>query len=157
MAQLVGCGGKGSRTATSAVKDSGRCEESWVLVRFEAEYPCVVTRGIEALYLPVRHGEGKFGARDEGLLARMEADGLVAARYVGPDGGPAAYPWNPNGSVHDVAGVCDATGRIFGMMPHPEAYNHPTNHPRWTREPVPEEGMGLAIFRNAVEFAREGS
>jgi phosphoribosylformylglycinamidine synthase len=65
------------------------------------------------------------------------------------------YPWNPNGSVGAVAGICDETGRLFGLMPHPEAYLYPYNHPRWTREQVPEEGMGLAIFKNAVNYLRQ--
>jgi phosphoribosylformylglycinamidine synthase len=64
------------------------------------------------------------------------------------------YPANPNGSVDGIAGICNSTGRIFGLMPHPEAYLHYTNHPRWTREKLPEEGMGIDIFRNAVDFVR---
>jgi phosphoribosylformylglycinamidine synthase len=68
-----------------------------------------------------------------------------------------AYPDNPNGSMDGVAGICNDTGRIFGLMPHPEAYLHYTNHPRWTRETLPEEGMGLAIFKNAIEFIRSKS
>ena len=65
------------------------------------------------------------------------------------------YPDNPNGSVEAIAGICDPTGRIFGMMPHAEAYLHYTNHPRWTREQLPEEGMGIALFRNAVDCIRK--
>jgi len=64
------------------------------------------------------------------------------------------YPANPNGSTDAIAGICDETGRLFGLMPHPEAYHHRTNHPRWTREWLPEEGRGLALFRNAVAFIR---
>ena len=62
------------------------------------------------------------------------------------------YPANPNGSAHAIAGICNETGRLFGLMPHPEAFLHRTNHPRWTRETLPEEGQGLAIFKNAVAF-----
>jgi phosphoribosylformylglycinamidine synthase len=69
-------------------------------------------------------------------------------------GSPGPYPWNPNGSVDDIAAVCDPSGRIFGLMPHPEAYVHYTQHPRWTREALPEEGMGVQVCRNAVAFAR---
>jgi phosphoribosylformylglycinamidine synthase len=147
----------GAPDATIVHNDSGRFEDRWVHLHVEPDSPCVFTRGLDALYLPVRHAEGKFVAKDDAVLERIEADGLVAARYVGPDGQPAGYPWNPNGSANGIAGICDPTGRIFGMMPHPEAYNHPTNHPRWTREAVPEEGMGLAIFRNAVRFAADGA
>ncbi len=64
------------------------------------------------------------------------------------------YPLNPNGSIDAVAGICDETGRLLGMMPHPEAFLHRTNHPRWTREELPEEGMGVAFFRNAVQYIR---
>jgi phosphoribosylformylglycinamidine (FGAM) synthase-like amidotransferase family enzyme len=76
-------------------------------------------------------------------------------RYVDKAGRLAGYPWNPNGSVANVAGLCDTTGRVFGLMPHPEAYLHFTNHPRWTREPVPPEGMGVQVFRNAVTYVNE--
>ena len=65
------------------------------------------------------------------------------------------YPDNPNGSVDAIAGICDETGRIFGLMPHPEAYLHYTNHPRWTREDLPEDGAGLSIFRNAINFIQK--
>jgi len=100
----------------------------------------------------VRHAEGKFVPKDEGVLKRLNAQGQVALRYVDPQGRRAGYPWNPNGSVQNIAGICDPTGRVFGLMPHPEAYLHKYHHPRWTREPVPEEGQGLQIFRNAVRY-----
>jgi phosphoribosylformylglycinamidine synthase len=74
---------------------------------------------------------------------------------VAPGSQLVGYPWNPNGSVANVAGLCDPTGRIFGLMPHPEAYLHFTNHPRWTRESVPAEGMGVQVFRNAVIYVNE--
>ena len=82
--------------------------------------------------------------------------GQVAVRYVKPDGAPAQgeFPMNPNGAVDDIAGICDPTGRVFGLMPHPEAYVDRTNHPRWTREELPLEGAGLQVFRNAVEYAK---
>ena len=110
--------------------------------------------GIDRLYLPVRHGEGKFLTRDVDVLRALRANHQIAARYVGPDGGASPYPWNPNGSLDDVAALCDPSGRVFGLMPHPEAYTHRTHHPRWTRESLPEEGQGVVIFRNAVAFAR---
>ncbi|MBP8980911.1 MAG: phosphoribosylformylglycinamidine synthase subunit PurQ [Syntrophobacterales bacterium] len=65
-----------------------------------------------------------------------------------------SYPDNPNGSVDAIAGICNATGRIFGLMPHPEAFLHRVNHPRWTREDLPDAGQGLALFQNAVAFLR---
>lgn len=144
------------QSASLSHNDSGRFEDRWVHLRVNPESPCVFTRGLEKLYLPVRHGEGKFVPGDHDVLRRVEAEGLVAARYADPAGEPTMdYPWNPNGSVGAIAALCDPSGRLFGLMPHPEAFTHRTNHPRWTREELPEEGQGLALFRNAVEFARQ--
>jgi len=145
----------GEPFASLTHNDSGRFEDRWVYLRVEPATPCVFTRGLDRLYYPVRHGEGKFVTASPRVLAEMEAAGLVALRYTDPQGDPTqAYPWNPNGSPAAVAGVCDPTGRVFGLMPHPEAFLHRTNHPRWTREDLPEEGQGLALFRNAVEYLR---
>ena len=98
----------------------------------------------------------KFVVRDAAVLDELKRNNLIAVQYCTADGAPAMeYPLNPNGSVEAIAGICDRTGRIFGMMPHAEAYLHRTNHPRWTREALPEEGMGVALFRNAVEYIRK--
>ena len=97
------------------------------------------------------------------MLRRLEGNRQIALRYALPSGVPAGgqFPDNPNGSVDDIAGICDPTGRVFGLMPHPEAYNHFTNHPDWPRlkeqqrragTPCPEQGAGLEIFRNAVDY-----
>jgi phosphoribosylformylglycinamidine synthase len=139
--------------------DCGNFRDQWVHARVE-ETPCVFTRGLTRLDLPVRHAEGKLVASPE-TLARLEENRQVVMRYALPDGSPArgAFPWNPNGSLRDIAGICDPTGRVFGLMPHPEAYNHYTNHPDWTRRvwaagaPEREEGEGVALFRNAVREA----
>lgn len=77
----------------------------------------------------------------------------AAGEAAGATTAETAYPWSPNGSVDAIAGICDATGRIFGLMPHPERYTHPTHHPRWTREGC-REPDGLHIFRNAVNYVR---
>ncbi len=136
--------------------DSGRFEDRWVHLVVDPDSPCVFTRGLDRLYFPVRHGEGKFVVRDPGVLHALRARRLVPVRYADPSGRPTAeYPWNPNGSADAVAGVCDPTGRLFGLMPHPEAFLHRTNHPRWTREDLPEEGQGVALFRNAVRYIEE--
>jgi phosphoribosylformylglycinamidine synthase len=140
---------------TLTFNDSGRFEDRWVYLKANPDSQCVFTAGIDSIYLPVRHGEGKFIPRDGEVLRRLHSGGHVVFQYVDANGNLAEYPWNPNGAVANIAGICDETGRIFGMMPHPEAYLFRTNHPRWTREQLPEEGMGVAIFRNAVEFARE--
>ncbi len=136
--------------------DSGRFEDRWVHLAVDPDSPCVFTRGLTRLYCPVRHGEGKFVTVSAEVGAALTAGRLVPVRYADPDGRPTqAYPWNPNGSQDAVAGLCDPTGRVFGLMPHPEAFLHRTNHPRWTREDLPEEGQGVALFRNAVAFVRD--
>ena len=140
--------------ATLTTNDSGKFEDRWVYMRVDSTCTSPFVRGIEQLYLPVRHGEGKFVPRDDEIMQTIRANHQIAARYCGPDADSAPYPWNPNGSVDDIAAICDPSGRVFGLMPHPEAYVHRTHHPRWTREPLPEEGMGVQIFRNAVTFAR---
>ncbi len=149
---LPALAGYGLQEATLTFNDSGRFEDRWVYLEPERDSVCVFTRGLGRIYLPVRHAEGKFVPKDEGVLKRLNAQGQVALRYVDPQGRRAGYPWNPNGSVQNIAGICDPTGRVFGLMPHPEAYVHKYHHPRWTREPVPEEGQGLQIFRNAVRY-----
>lgn len=144
-----------SQSITLTFNDSGRFEDRWICMKANPQSKCIFTIGIENLYLPVRHGEGRFVADSTETRRRLERNGHVALQYTGPDGRPTQeYPWNPNGSANAIAGICDETGRVFGMMPHPEAFLHRTNHPRWTREQLPEEGAGLAIFRNAVEYAK---
>jgi len=138
--------------------DCGAFQNFWVRLRFEERSPCVFTRGIDFMPLPVRHGEGKVFSLDGALLDRLEAAGLVACRYAhAADGEPTLeYPHNPNGSLRAIAGICDPTGRVFGLMPHPEAYVYPENHPHWDtqfmRGLLPEHGLGLKMFRNAVEY-----
>jgi len=144
--------------ATLAPNDRPGYRDAWVRLAFADDSPCVWTRGLAPMDLPSRHGEGKFVAESPALLARLEAGGQVAARYVGPDGRPTTeWPHNPNGSAGAVAGVCDPTGRLFGLMPHPDAFLYPFHHPRWRalarRERLPAEGAGLSIFRNGVDFA----
>ena len=149
-------GGDNEQETTLTFNDSGRFEDRWVYLKINQSSPCVFTRGLDRLYLPVRHGEGKFVPRDENVLTGLREKNLIVAQYS--DEACAApvmeYPLNPNGSAAAIAGICDETGRVFGMMPHAEAYLHFTNHPRWTRENLPEEGMGVAIFRNAVAYVR---
>jgi len=138
---------------TLTYNDSGKFEDRWVRLEVEQESPCVFTRGLKMIELPVRHGEGKFYTGDSALLEQLNRGGQVVLRYATGDGSrPAPYPANPNGSEQDIAGVCDPTGRVFGMMPHPEAFIHRHHHPRWTRQDQADEGQGLAIFRNAVDY-----
>jgi phosphoribosylformylglycinamidine (FGAM) synthase-like amidotransferase family enzyme len=157
LGMLPAIGGRyDEQQVTLTVNDSGRFEDRWVYLRSNAASPCIFTQGLPGIYLPVRHGEGKLIPRDEQTLQAISRKGLIALQYSREDYGAATmdYPANPNGSVAGIAGLCDETGRIFGLMPHPEAYLHYTNHPRWTREKLPVEGMGLAIFKKAVDFVK---
>jgi phosphoribosylformylglycinamidine synthase len=148
------------RTATIMANDSGRFEDRWVHLIVEQSSPCLWTRGLRTLYLPVRHGEGKFVTRGVGALRALKRNRQIVLRYADERGRATdKYPANPNGSAQAVAGICDPSGLIFGLMPHPEAYHTPFNHPAWTREaalgrPLPAEGQGVALFRNAVDFVR---
>jgi phosphoribosylformylglycinamidine synthase len=141
--------------------DCGTFRNQWVKLAVNPSSPCIFTTGLTSLELPVRHGEGKFYAEDA-IIRRLVEQNQVVVRYAGPDGQPAAgaFPHNPNGSIFDIAGICDPSGRVFGLMPHPEAYNHWTNHPDWTLhkeqywragQPLPNEGAGIQLFRNAVQ------
>ncbi len=135
---------------------SGRFEDRWVHLAVDKNSPCVFTRGLERLELPVRHGEGRLVFAPE-VLEAVNAAHLAPLRYVHPDQSQPTeeYPHNPNGSPQGIAALTDPTGRIFGLMPHPEAFTHRTNHPRWTRLPeLPEEGVGVQIFRNAIQYLK---
>jgi phosphoribosylformylglycinamidine synthase I len=143
-------GVENSQSLTLAGNDSGKFECRWVYLRANKTSPCIFTRGIDLMYLPVAHGEGKVviepGAQEE--LS-------VALRYTDETGDiQTGYPYNPNGSVNNIAGICDTTGRIFALMPHPERFIRWTQHPRWTREPRRDYGDGFRIFLNAVEWAK---
>lgn len=149
--------GDHTQESTLTFNDSGKFEDRWVYLKINEKSPCVFTRGIEKLYLPVRHGEGKFVPRDEDVLRGLNRQELIVVRYSDASCTVPVmdYPLNPNGSIEAIAGICDASGRVFGMMPHAEAFLHYTNHPRWTRERLPEEGMGVQLFRNGVEYIRK--
>jgi phosphoribosylformylglycinamidine synthase len=143
--------------ATLGPNDRPGYRDAWVSLGFEPESPCVWTRGIERMELPARHGEGKFQAAPE-VLSRLAEGGQVVARYVDASGKPTEeWPMNPNGSPGGIAGVCDPSGRLFGLMPHPDAYLYPFHHPTWTRRrtagAVETEGAGMKIFRNGVDAA----
>lgn len=139
--------------ATLTTNDSGKFEDRWVRLRVAGEQS-VFLRGIERMYLPIAHAEGKFVARDEATLNALDKQGQLVLRYAPQDaaGADVHYPGNPNGSQRDVAGVCDASGRVLGLMPHPERYIDPTHHPRWTRDEGGLIGDGLKLFQNAVEY-----
>ena len=148
-------GDYGRQSVSLTFNDSGRFEDRWVYLRVNRFSSCIFTRDIDRIYLPVRHGEGKLVIQGEkdGVAAGLEQEGHIVMQYCKEDGGITdEFPYNPNGSTMSVAGLCDPSGRIFGLMPHPEAFVHFTQHPRWTREKLPVEGGGLKIFRNAYEY-----
>jgi phosphoribosylformylglycinamidine synthase len=131
---------------------------AWVRVAFDANSPCVWTRGLPAMELPSRHGEGRFIAESPEALQRLEAAGQIAVRYVGPDEQlTQEWPHNPNGSPAAVAGICDPSGRVLGLMPHPDAFLSGFQHPLWPRRDQRETGLepgaGLSIFQNGVDAA----
>jgi phosphoribosylformylglycinamidine synthase I len=141
----------------------GNFRDQWVRLQVDPQSACIFTRDIQEAELPVRHGEGRLHA-EPAVIRRLQSGGQVALRYAGPYGLPAGgcFPHNPNGSVDDIAGICDPTGRVFGLMPHPEAYNDWTNHPDWLRERekagragVPfgvGPTVGIRMFANGVRY-----
>jgi phosphoribosylformylglycinamidine synthase subunit PurQ / glutaminase len=131
--------------------ESGKFEDRWVRLEYNSLSPCVWTKGLPPIDVPVRHGEGKFIIGSPETQAALLTENLIAARYASRSGVAITYPDNPNGSVLDIAGICDRTGRVFGLMPHPEAFLIPQNHPLWTNQPVPE-AAGLELFRNSVRY-----
>ncbi len=143
--------------ATLTWNESGKFEDRWVPL-YTAGMKSIFFAGIDTMYLPVAHAEGKFVPRQGPVLQELDSGGQLVLRYgyrtaTSPAAsGATAYPDNPNGSVSDVAGICDASGRVCGLMPHPERYVEVTQHPRWTRGPLPDAGDGLRVFENAVHY-----
>lgn len=140
--------------ATLTFNDSNRFEARWVHLKACSSKSVYVEEG-ELLYLPVAHAEGKFVPRDDSALQRLKDSSQIVFRYVDEKGEGAGYPCNPNGSVEDIAGICDPTGRILGMMPHPERYVEPYQHPSWSRNGLNREPDGLRLFMNAVRYVRK--
>ncbi len=147
---LPGITGRNAQPVTLTNNDSGKFECRWVYLRVNQNSPCVFTKGMQGMYIPIAHGEGKLVAEPE-VLEKLN----VVVQYVDAEGKTqAGYPYNPNGSVKDIAGICDSSGRIFGLMPHPEDFIRWTQHPRWTREKSREDLLGLQVFQNAVDWAK---
>ncbi|MFZ2088690.1 MAG: phosphoribosylformylglycinamidine synthase subunit PurQ [Desulfobaccales bacterium] len=158
-------GREGERRVALIPNDCGNFRDAWVHLQANPQSPCIFTRGLDALELPIRHGEGKFYTDPE-ILQVLERNGQIALQYALPEGDLAQgrFPENPNGSLLDIAGICDASGLVLGLMPHPEAHISPYQHPAWTAakeayrrrgEPYLEQAApGLKIFQNAVEYLR---
>lgn len=149
-------GSYGEPSVTLTANDRLGYRDAWVTVKADPLSPCVWTRGIDRMDLPARHGEGKFLARDQEQLERLQREHLIALRYVDAGGTPTqSWPENPNGSQDAVAGICDPSGRLLGLMPHPDAYLYGFNHPQWTRKKLEGKldprGEGLRFFQNGVD------
>ncbi len=142
------------QTVTLDTNDSSRYEDRWVYLKTEKS-PCIFTQNLpEIMYLPVAHSEGKFIPNTPATLKRLQENHQIVFRYVTPDGKKAKYPLNPNGSIEGIAGICNPSGRVFGLMPHPERFTMIEHHPRWHREKLTRPD-GIAIFENAVKYARK--
>lgn len=147
-------------STTLAWNDHGRFEDRWVHLRTvnePAPTPCVFLRDIDRMYVPVANAEGKFMAASPSIIDELAAAGRAPLRYTMPDGSASdsvlPFPHNPNGAEANVAGICDASGRVFGLMPHPERHIDPTHHPYWTRRSEqPEWGDGYQMFKNAIDY-----
>ena len=147
----------GEPPATLTLNRQARFEDRWVHLGAVPKNNCVFLRGVERMFLPMAHAEGRLVLRSDEAGKHFASTGQLCLRYCEENSPitdqPLSFPANPNGSEFNVAGMCDATGRIFGMMPHPERHIEPTHHPFWTRRTEqPEHGEGFAIFRNAVEY-----
>ena len=143
-------------SVTLAQNASARFVDRWVKVEIPPQTRCIWTQGLDtstrAFMLPVAHGEGRFIPASEEVLTRLDENGQIAVKYASDE--------NPNGSAGDVAGICDSTGLIFGLMPHPERYTRWTSHPFWTsleKDEMRGEPLGMQMFRNAVKYAQQRS
>ncbi|MFT7668238.1 MAG: phosphoribosylformylglycinamidine synthase I [Planctomycetota bacterium] len=135
--------------------ESNHYECRWVTLE-SVDCACPWIKGGELMPTPIAHAEGRFVVRDDAVLERLKANNQIALRYVTESGGPASYPQNPNGSVDGIAGICDPTGRVLGLMPHPERNLDPWQHPKWTRMGKRTRGEGLAFYERLVACAAGG-
>ncbi|MGA2171555.1 MAG: phosphoribosylformylglycinamidine synthase I [Sedimentisphaerales bacterium] len=144
---------------TVTYNDSNKYEDRWVYLAPQTT-KCVFIEKDRQIYLPIAHGEGKIVTKDQQTLEKLQTDGLIAFKYVDENGNEGGYPINPNGSIASIAGLTDSTGRVLGLMPHPERHVRHTQHPRWTRlascvpRPASREPDGMTIFNNAVKYVK---
>lgn len=146
-----------SQEVTLANNDCGLFKDKWVHLKNSnakaQNSKCVWTRNLpEVIYLPIAHGEGKFIPKNEEVLQRLRDNGQIVFQYCDEAGRLGDYPVNPNGSLDSIAGICDVSGRVFGLMPHPERHLTSLQHPRWTREGLKKHGDGFSIFLNAINY-----
>ncbi|MBP6021233.1 MAG: phosphoribosylformylglycinamidine synthase subunit PurQ [Candidatus Methanomethylophilaceae archaeon] len=142
-------------TAALYTNESARFECRWTKLRNDNRGKCIFTSHVPAkkiLTVPVAHGEGRLMSMDPRFVDRLEENDQVVFRYVNPDGSKAVYPWNPNGSPSDIAGICNPAGNVMGMMPHPERVMSRFTHPDWTRGYDSEKGDGLPVFESVMSY-----
>jgi phosphoribosylformylglycinamidine synthase subunit PurQ / glutaminase len=148
---------------TLTFNDSGKFEDRWVHCKANPQSKTPFLDEIDSIALPVRHGEGKLIISNDFVRASILDSNLNCLAYTDKSGNIIAqYPDNPNGSDLQCAGLCDKTGQVFGLMPHPEAFLSFYNHPNWAgikrlQSQIPEEGEGLKIFTNIVNYLRNKS
>lgn len=143
--------GEFSQKVTLSDNDSGKYEDRWVWLKSSSK-KCAFIGPDELVHIPVAHGEGKFIPRDNQVLDQLRANDQIVFRYVDQAGRPGPFPVNPNGSVDDIAGICDPSGRIFGLMPHPERHMNPIQGPNKDSQLAKEKAGGMKIFTNAVNY-----
>jgi len=143
-----------SQLVTITYNDSGKYEDRWVYLAPQTE-KCVFIDPGKQIYLPVAHAEGKIVTKDRPSLEKLKSEGYIAFKYVDKNGKEGGYPVNPNGSVDSIAGLTDTTGRVLGLMPHPERFTRPTHHPHWSRFKNRPDPDGMTIFNNAVKFVQQ--
>lgn len=148
---LLPGGDAGRSRVTVTYNDSAKFEARWVRMKVCTDR-CVFLKRDTYLEMPVEHAEGKVVTAGDEVTGRLKDAGQIAVRYVDPEGHSDTYPFNPNGSVAGIAGLCDPTGRIFGLMPHPDRHFQHTHHPRWTRRTAEGPPDGLTVFQNAVNY-----
>jgi len=141
-------------SVTITYNDSGKFEDRWVYLAPQTQ-SCVFIEPGRQIYLPVAHGEGKVATYDRATLENLKSAGHIAFKYVDESGKEGDYPINPNGSIDSIAGLTDTTGRVLGLMPHPERHTRLTQHPRWSRLKNKADADGMTIFANAVRFVQE--
>jgi phosphoribosylformylglycinamidine synthase len=159
--------GDGQQSLTITYNDSNKYEDRWVYLAPQTDRCVFIEKGRQ-IYLPVAHGEGKIVTKDQQTLEKLQSGGFVAFKYVDENGNEGGYPVNPNGSMAAIAGLTDSTGRVLGLMPHPERHVRHTQHPRWTRLQTPDarrqtpdtrpqttDADGMTIFTNAVKYASQ--
>ncbi|MBI4376833.1 MAG: phosphoribosylformylglycinamidine synthase I [Elusimicrobia bacterium] len=154
-AGILPCSNTCEQTAGFTFNDSGRFEARWVHVRINTQSSSLFFKGLpEMIELPVAHAEGKLVLKSPRQLEELKKNKTIAMQYVSDDGKLSGYPFNPNGSIFNIAALSNPEGNCLGMMPHPERFTSIHHHPNWTRQTFHKEGVGLAMFRNAVDYCR---